>query len=125
MANPAPPIDRRAEKEIAEQVQALLAAYVPHWSATHPLTGELQGVGRALVNIFARYAALTIQRINQAPDKNFLAFLDLLGAALLPPEPARVPLTFFLAAGSATDAVVRQERRRRRLLLQPKAKRSR
>ena len=40
------------------------------------------------------------------PDKNFLAFLDLLGASRLPPQPARVPLTFSLAAGSAVPAVV-------------------
>ncbi|NTW37548.1 MAG: hypothetical protein HGB17_15835, partial [Syntrophobacteraceae bacterium] len=42
----------------------------------------------------------------QAPQKNFLAFLDLLGASLLPPQPARVPLTFSLAAGSAVDGLV-------------------
>ena len=40
------------------------------------------------------------------PQKNFLAFLDLLGAALLPPQPARVPVTFLLAKGSLVDAVV-------------------
>ena len=104
MANLAPPIDERTEKEIAEQVQSLLTAYTPGWQEFEPTTGQPQGVSRALISVFARDAALIIQRLNQAPDKNFLAFLDLLGAALLPPEPARVPLTFSLAAGSAADA---------------------
>src|SRR5262249_7814417 len=36
----------------------------------------------------------------------FLAFLDLLGMARLPPQPARVPLTFSLTPGSITDGVV-------------------
>ena len=106
MANTAPPIDERTEKEIAEQVRSLLATYTPAWKEFDPATGQPQGVSGALIGIFARDAALVIQRLNQAPDKNLLAFLDLLGAALLPPEPARVPLTFSLAAGSATDAVV-------------------
>jgi hypothetical protein len=35
-----------------------------------------------------------IERLNQAPDKNKLAFLDLLGINLLPPQPARAPLVF-------------------------------
>jgi hypothetical protein len=47
-----------------------------------------------------------IQRLNQVPDKNFLAFLDLLGVSRNPPQPARVPLTFTLAQGSVVDAVV-------------------
>ena len=64
------------------------------------------GVSGALIGIFARFAEVIIQRLNQAPQKNFLAFLDLLGAALLPPQPARVPLTFSLAAGSAVDGLV-------------------
>lgn len=106
MANTAPPIDERTEKEIAEQVRSLLATYAPAWKEFDPATGQPQGVSRALISIFARDVALIIQRLNQAPHKNLLAFLDLLGAALLPPEPARVPLTFFLAAGSATDAIV-------------------
>lgn len=72
-------------------------------------TGEtkpLQGTRAALVNIFARFSEIIIERLNQVPDKNFLAFLDLLGASRLPPQPARVPLTFSLAAGTTVDAVV-------------------
>ena len=62
--------------------------------------------GGALVRIFARLAEIAIDRLNQAPEKNFLAFLNLLGIDLLPPQAARVPLTFHLAAGSTADARV-------------------
>jgi hypothetical protein len=62
--------------------------------------------GRALIQIFGRMAAVVIDRLNRVPDKNFLAFLDLIGAQLNPPGPARVPVTFELAAGSPVDARV-------------------
>jgi hypothetical protein len=62
--------------------------------------------GMALIRIFGRMAKLVSDRLNQVPDKNFLAFLDLIGTQLLPPQPAKVPLTFSLAQGSPVDALV-------------------
>jgi hypothetical protein len=56
-------------------------------------------VGLALIRIFGRMAATVSDRLNRVPEKNFLAFLDLLGTQILPPQPARVPLTFYLASG--------------------------
>ncbi len=41
-----------------------------------------------------------IERLNQTPDKHFLAFLDLIGTQIRPPLPARVPLTFTPTVGS-------------------------
>ncbi len=102
----APKIDERTATQIAGQVQGLLETYAPAWQEFDPNTRKPHGVSAALINIFARFAELIIQRLNQAPDKNFLAFLDLLGVSLLPPQPARVPLTFSLAAGSAVDGLV-------------------
>jgi hypothetical protein len=62
--------------------------------------------GRALIRIFGRMAALVSDRLNQVPDKNFLAFLNLIGTQLSPPQPASVPLTFSLVQGSPVDALV-------------------
>ncbi|MEG3925644.1 MULTISPECIES: baseplate J/gp47 family protein [unclassified Microcoleus] len=62
--------------------------------------------GMGLIRIFGRMAALVSDRLNQAPDKNFLAFLDLIGTQLLPPQPAKVPLTFSLVERSPVDALV-------------------
>src|SRR5690606_10864468 len=42
------------------------------------------------------YLETILQRLNQAPYKNLLAFLDLLGIQLIPPRPARVPVVFRL-----------------------------
>jgi Baseplate J-like protein len=60
---------------------------------------ETADAGLGLIRIFDRMAATVSDRLNRVPEKNFLAFLDLLGTQILPPQPARVPLTFFLASG--------------------------
>ncbi|HEY9605875.1 MAG TPA: putative baseplate assembly protein [Allocoleopsis sp.] len=110
MVKPAPKIDRRSAAEIARQLQDLLKAYATDWNEfeVDPVTGDRKpkGISAALIGVFARFGEIIIQRLNQVPDKNFLAFLNLLGASRLPPQPARVPLTFSLAAGSAVDVVV-------------------
>ena len=101
MIDGAPKIDSRGAAEVADRVRDLLARFAPEWkrNANDPLAS-------ALIAIFARYAEIVIQRLNQAPQKNFMAFLDLLGASLAPPQPARVPVTFSLAAGAASDSAV-------------------
>ncbi len=104
MIKPAPKIDRRTAADIAQQVQDLLKVYLK--DDTPDLSESDKGISNALIGIFARFAEIIIQRLNKVPDQNLLAFLNLLGASRLPPQPARVPLTFSLTAGSVTDAVV-------------------
>ncbi len=65
-----------------------------------------EDAGWALARIFGRMAELVVTRLNRLPDRNFLAFLDLIGTRLNPPQAARVPLTFQLAAGSQVDTLV-------------------
>jgi hypothetical protein len=103
MSNGAPPVDPRDALQLAADVIAKLRANVPEWA---PTAGEPDQATGTLIGVLSRFGEIVIERLNQAPDKNFLAFLDLLGAASLPPQPARVPLTFSVAVGSATDAVV-------------------
>ena len=105
---PAPPVDPRTTREIIGQLQLLLSQYLgtprdPRQAASPQLA---PGVSTALYSIFARFTEVIIQRLNQMPDKNFLAFLNLLGTSRLPPQPAQVPITFFLAAGSLQDGNV-------------------
>ncbi len=101
MPLPAPLIDKRSFSDLVRQTQTLLQRY----SAWRP-AADGHDAGWALIRIFARLAEVVIDRLNQVPDKNFLTFLNLLGLELLPPQPARVPLTFQLAIGSTTDALV-------------------
>lgn len=98
MAFVAPKIDERTAKDVQELCAVLMDMPAPF--------DPKKGVSAALIDVFSRLAELIIERLNHAPHKNFLAFLDLLGASPLAPQPARVPLTFQLAAGSAVNAVV-------------------
>ena len=102
----APLVDARTAATLREELLQKLRDNVPEWSAVDPLTGQPDQAAAALIGIFARFGEIVIQRLNQVPDKNFLAFLDLLGVSRNPPQPARVPLTFTLAQGSVVDAVV-------------------
>jgi hypothetical protein len=90
-----PPVDPRTATDFAAQVRDLLPQYVRGWQSSDT------GPAEALVRIFARHCEMVVHRLNQAPEKNFLAFLDLLGASPLAPQPARAPLTFYLAQKAA------------------------
>ncbi|MGK7925565.1 MAG: baseplate J/gp47 family protein [Spirulina sp.] len=72
------------------------------WKPDHQNTDA----GGALIRIFSRMVKLVSDRLNRVPEKNFLAFLDLIGGELQPPQPAKVPLTFYLAEGSPVDGLV-------------------
>ncbi|MGH9896976.1 MAG: baseplate J/gp47 family protein, partial [bacterium] len=98
----APQIDQRTHADIVAETELLAARY----SAWRPSpTGKLDP-GGTLIRIFGRFAELIIQRLNRVPEKNFLAFLNLIGTELLPAQPARTLLTFKLAENSPVDAVV-------------------
>jgi hypothetical protein len=102
MASIPPKIDKRTYEEIVRQTEDLVVKFT-EW---RPDDQRPNDAGRALIRIFGRMAKLVSDRINQVPDKNFLAFLDLIGGQLNPPEPARVLLTFSLAESSPADALV-------------------
>jgi predicted phage baseplate assembly protein len=97
-----PKIDKRTYQDIVNQTEELAKKFTD-W---RPRPDGKPDAGMAMIRIFGRMAALVSDRLNQVPDKNFLAFLDLIGTHLLPPQPAKVPLTFSLAQGSPVDALV-------------------
>lgn len=99
---PPPKIDERTAPEIVEEVYRLLPMYVEKWPGRAG-GGEL---ANALVHVFARFSEIVIDRLNKTPQKNFFAFLNLLGVSPLPLQPARAPVTFYMAAGNAGHAVV-------------------
>lgn len=102
----APAIDDRNFDDIVSQALKLAEHedYCPEWKP-----GEIEkerktnDPGKALVYLFARLMEIIITRLNQVPDKYFLAFLDYIGAQLHPPAPARTLVQFFLADGAKTD----------------------
>jgi hypothetical protein len=97
-----PPIDTRSYADVVAETTGL-ATQLSGWQ---PAADGQPDPGQALIGIFGHFAGLVIERLNQAPDKNYLAFLNLIGAAQIPPRAARVPLTFHLSANTPVQAVV-------------------
>jgi hypothetical protein len=90
-----PKVDVRTAEDLASQIRSSLKE--------RSEAGEL---ATAIINVFARFGEIIIERLNKAPQKNFLAFLDLLGISSLPPQAAQVPLTFSMSAGNVGHAIV-------------------
>jgi hypothetical protein len=109
LKQPTPKIDPRTARDIFSQVVELLNQK-NEGGSNEAKRGALpleQGTSGALIRIFARFSELITDRLNRVPEKNFLAFLDLLGASLMPPTSARAPLTFSLAEAASGGAIVR------------------
>lgn len=86
--NGTPVLDSRSASDFYEELTAAQPAFVPE------LPPLAQGSMTALMQILARFSSIVVQRLNQAPDLDKLAFLDMLGITLIPAQPARAPLVF-------------------------------
>ena len=91
---PAPPLETRS----AEELHAALVRRLPGYlDGLAPRSG---GPGDALLTIFAQYLRALGERIDDAPDKGLLAFLDQLGVGLLAAQEARAPVVFETLPGA-------------------------
>jgi hypothetical protein len=97
----APLIDNRDLALLEKEMKALAPFYTPEWKAA-----DQADAGVALLKIFGLMLEGVIKRLNQAPDKQFIAFLNMLGTRLQPARSARLPLTFFLSSGAVEPVVV-------------------
>ena len=89
----APVLEPRSAEQLAAALRARLPAFTPDW---RPLPG---GPGDALLEIYAQFLRALGERIDAAPDKNELAFLDLLGLDVLPAQAARAAVVFATIPG--------------------------
>ncbi|MEV6923689.1 putative baseplate assembly protein [Dactylosporangium sp. NPDC051485] len=99
----APLVDPRSGDDLARRTTEL-AAHYSGW--TPPGPGAAPDPGTALIGVFSRFAQLVVDHLNQAPMRNFVSFLNLIGTQPRPPRPAQVPLTFTLASGTTAGVLV-------------------
>jgi len=92
-------IDTPDAAKIVEVLNHRRPGYTPEWLP------RKTSIGDALQWIFARYVQAIIQRLNLAPDKNLLAFLDVMGIEMIPGQAARAPVVFQLAEGVADTRI--------------------
>lgn len=86
---PTPKLDDRTFRDIVEEAIRLIPQYCPEWTNYNP-----SDPGVTLIELFAWMTEMILYRLNRVPDKNYLAFLNLLGIKLRPPQPAKAILTF-------------------------------
>lgn len=94
----APPVDGRDADAILAQFQQRRFGHVPQWNPPEKTAGA------ALGPIFSRFVEAILQRLNQVPAKNKLAFLDLLGLRLIPAQAARAPIVFELSKDASDSS---------------------
>src|SRR5215213_2618585 len=97
----APNIDPRRANDLLRILREMAPHYTKEWSAK-----DADDPGVALLRIFSVIAEGVISRLNRAPDRNFLAFLDMLGIRLLPARAARAPVQFRVAKGTEDAFIV-------------------
>ena len=93
MTRPAPRIDPRDHAALVRDTERLAQLLSP-W---HPPADGVD-LGRALIGLFADMGEQVLDRLNAVPDRDFLAFLELLGVERLPtragcgsPSPRPIP----------------------------------
>jgi hypothetical protein len=98
-----PVIDKRDSKQIYSQIMDLAKYYVPQWN-----TSLQEDAGIILSKIYSEMFAQTIQRFNKMPYKNFIYFLNLLGADTLPSVSARGYITIELNEGATQGVMIKR-----------------
>ncbi|MBA3454671.1 MAG: putative baseplate assembly protein [Deltaproteobacteria bacterium] len=80
----------------------MIPRYAPEWTNHNP-----SDPGITLIELAAWMTDLLIYRLNQVPDKNYVAFLNLLGIKLRAPRAAKALLRFSLVEGAVKQRVPR------------------
>ncbi len=88
---PAPKLDDRAFEDIVNEAIRLIPRYCPEWTNHNP-----SDPGITLIELAAWMTDVILYRLNRVPEKNYVAFLNLLGIKLKPPQAARALLSFTL-----------------------------
>jgi predicted phage baseplate assembly protein len=92
MPMPVPNLDDRRFQQLVDDAKRYVQQRCPEWT-----DHNVSDPGVTLIETFAYMVDQLVYRLNRVPDKNYLAFLDLLGVTLFPPGAARAGVTFWLS----------------------------
>ncbi|MFJ7201296.1 MULTISPECIES: putative baseplate assembly protein [unclassified Streptomyces] len=93
MALPSPNLDDRRFQQLVDEAKRYVQQRSPEWT-----DHNVSDPGVTLIETFAYMVDQLLYRLNRVPDKNYSAFLDLLGVTLFPPTVARAEVDFWLSA---------------------------
>lgn len=101
MALPAPNLDDRRFQQLVDEAKRYVQQSCPEWT-----DHNVSDPGVTLIETFAQMVDQLVYRLNRVPERNHLAFLDLLGVTLFPPTAARADVTFWLSAPQPQPVVL-------------------
>ncbi|GHE05160.1 putative baseplate assembly protein [Streptomyces alanosinicus] len=93
MALPSPNLDDRRFQQLVDEAKRYVQQRAPEWT-----DHNVSDPGVTLIETFAYIVDQLLYRLNRVPDKNYTAFLDLLGIRLFPPAAAGAEVDFWLSA---------------------------
>lgn len=106
MSLPSPNLDDRRFQQLVDEAKRYVQQRSPEWT-----DHNVSDPGVTLIETFAYMVDQLLYRLNRVPDRNYSAFLDLLGVQLFPPTVARADVDFWLSAPSRTWCGSRPVRR--------------
>ena len=93
MPLPAPDLDDRRFQDLVDEAKRFVQRRCPEWT-----DHNVADPGITLIETFAQMTDHLLFRLNQLPDRLYVTFLNLIGLRMLPPTPARAPVTFWLSS---------------------------
>ncbi|MEU2246940.1 putative baseplate assembly protein [Streptomyces sp. NPDC019224] len=93
MSLPPPNLDDRRFQQLVDEAKRYVQQRTPEWT-----DHNVSDPGVTLIETFAYMVDQLLYRLNRVPDRNYFAFLDLLGVRLFPPTAARADVDFWLSA---------------------------
>ncbi|WP_432157995.1 putative baseplate assembly protein [Streptomyces sp. bgisy153] len=101
MALPSPNLDDRRFQQLVDEAKRYVQQRAPEWT-----DHNVSDPGVTLIETFAYLVDQVLYRLNRVPDKNYTAFLDLLGVRLFPPAAALADVDFWLSAPQPDTVVL-------------------
>jgi predicted phage baseplate assembly protein len=99
----APAIDPRTFQDLVDEAKRRIPLYCPEWT-----DHNVSDPGVMLIELFAWMTDILLYRLNDVPERDFLKFLELIGARPRPAVPATAELLFWLTAPSTGEREIRR-----------------
>ncbi|MEA3354637.1 MAG: baseplate J/gp47 family protein [Campylobacterota bacterium] len=91
-------LDDRTYEQIRDEAVSNIIKHCPQWT-----NHNSSDPGITLIELFSSMTEMTLYRLNQVPQKNYIAFLDLIGIKQRLPIPSVTNVTFKLSDGYQMD----------------------
>ena len=99
-----PRIDERSMEDVVQRLRKLIEERTEKQFSVEDLKQDPQA--NALIHVYSNMIQGLLERLNRVPEKNYLAFLNMLGVRPEPPKAARTPVRFTLDKDSTSKYVL-------------------